>query len=386
MPIVWIPSLHATCLEADKTILMTRSRIDRIVAAIWWILVLVVPGCYSFLIPKQQNIQRSETSLFGIPSHSRQVWREKADPSMHRDFMSSRVPGGYPVSVARDNTLQHYVYFARLNSKFCFVFNGMTQVRACRAYFARKHHPSTRKLRWRSEYSWHHMGPWYCRLPKGITLEKRKRIIKLLDDLIDEYGDTDFDFVHEKRYRDASGFDQRTIQIKQREKERHDNREDLAQEILQLPNDKMLSELIWSKISSVTGINHEADSMPHKLCKIHESSRKILSKITAPPRKTTSRNFAASKTTAVEPRPLSKFQRKRLERKQSRDIENLREISCKTIAITEALSDSLDALNSIRHPRNGTAEFREVLNEVNRCHKEARAIQKAIQDSWRAFE
>lgn len=113
---------------------MTRSRIDRIVAAIWWILVLVVPGCYSFLIPKQQNIQRSETSLFGIPSHSRQVWREKADPSMHRDFMSSRVPGGYPVSVARDNTLQHYVYFARLNSKFCFVFNGMTQVLACRAY------------------------------------------------------------------------------------------------------------------------------------------------------------------------------------------------------------------------------------------------------------
>ena len=129
--------------------------------------------------------------------NSRQIWREAADPKIHSDFMNSRYVGGQGVERPRDNLHQHWMYFLRLDTDSVLIFQGMSQVHQCRSYFSNKLHPgSTRKVRWFGERD-HGDGPWYCRLPKGITEVKRRRILKLLDLLIQTYGN-DYDFVYTK--------------------------------------------------------------------------------------------------------------------------------------------------------------------------------------------
>jgi hypothetical protein len=114
------------------------------------------------------------------------VWREKADPDIHSDFMSTYNEGGIPIEKSRDNLVEKWVYFAEV-SNFVFQFKDLDQVRECKAYFEQKVHPSTAGDHPPFEHYWH---PWYCRLPKGITKEnKRVKVLKALNSLLDKWGE-----------------------------------------------------------------------------------------------------------------------------------------------------------------------------------------------------
>lgn len=110
------------------------------------------------------------------------IWREIADPTKHRDFMNNQVEGGIPIEKSRDNLIKKWVYFANFDG-FIFQFNGLDQVRQCKAYFEQKTHPSTLKTNHNPhEHYWH---KWYSKLPKGMTKNKnRVEVIKLLEKVL----------------------------------------------------------------------------------------------------------------------------------------------------------------------------------------------------------
>lgn len=114
------------------------------------------------------------------------IWREIADPEKHRDFMSTTVEGGIPIKKSRDNLIEKWVYFAKVND-FVFQFADLDQVREARAYFSRKIHPSTMNKNYiPHEHYWH---PWYAKLPKGLTKEKNRiKVLKSLDEILSKWG------------------------------------------------------------------------------------------------------------------------------------------------------------------------------------------------------
>ena len=112
------------------------------------------------------------------------VWREKADPLKHVDFMSTRNEGGIPIEASRDNLIDKWVYFAEVNG-FVFQFADLDQVKECKAYFSKKTHPSTRETGHDLEHYWH---PWYSKLPAGMNKgSKKQKIIKVLDQLLEKW-------------------------------------------------------------------------------------------------------------------------------------------------------------------------------------------------------
>ena len=203
--------------------------------------------------PKASQLLSSSSSKAATStSNSRQAWRELADPKEHLDFMIRRHPGGDAVQAPRDNLHSHYAYFVRLNSKFVFCFQGIGQVYQCRDYFSHKIHPSTRKSRWYTERN-HDDGPWYCRLPKGITEMKRKKILKGLDELIAMHGD-DYDFVYHQRKSAHQGFEKNTLWIEKNKKRREAFRQKMA---VLLEREKEcetpLSDLVWIAVGMEEG-------------------------------------------------------------------------------------------------------------------------------------
>lgn len=181
-------------------------------------------------LSSQMSASTSTSNNVKKNRHSRQIWREKADPKIHRDFMIPRHAGGQAVERPRDNLLPHYVYFLRLDSDNVLIFQGMSQVHKCRSYFLNSS-SSTRKARWFGERD-HGEGPWYCRLPKGITqVKRRQRILKLLDELIQMYGD-DHDFVYHRRRHVHQGFEDRTAWIEENKRWREDFRSKLRMSLL----------------------------------------------------------------------------------------------------------------------------------------------------------
>lgn len=115
------------------------------------------------------------------------VWREKADPAKHRDFMSNQVEGGMPIEASRDNLIEKWVYFAEVKD-FVFQLASLQQVRECKAYFVQKIHPSTMNANHNPhEHYWH---PWYAKLPKGMVGEKqRHKVVKAMDAILAKWGD-----------------------------------------------------------------------------------------------------------------------------------------------------------------------------------------------------
>ncbi len=113
------------------------------------------------------------------------IWREKADPTKHSDFMSTYMEGGVPIQKSKDNLIEKWVYFASV-CNFTFQFASIKQVKECKAYFESKVHPSTCNNNLPPyEHHWH---PWYCKLPKGINKEvKRQKILKVLDQLLKKW-------------------------------------------------------------------------------------------------------------------------------------------------------------------------------------------------------
>ncbi|BDY05604.1 hypothetical protein F0521_26450 [Ferrimonas sp. YFM] len=99
--------------------------------------------------------------------------------------MSSFTEGGVPITAARDNLLEKWVYFANV-CNFTFQFQSIEQVKDCKAYFEKKIHPSTRGNHPLFEHYWH---PWYCKLPKGINKDARRvKVLKALQEILDKWG------------------------------------------------------------------------------------------------------------------------------------------------------------------------------------------------------
>lgn len=113
-------------------------------------------------------------------------WKEKLDPSKHRDFMSAHQDaGGLPVDVPRDNLLNSWVYFVDV-AGFTFQFVAVAQIQDALRYFEKKIHPSTKEYHNGLEHYWQ---TWYCRLPPGIKGEaKRIKVRKALRAALAEFA------------------------------------------------------------------------------------------------------------------------------------------------------------------------------------------------------
>ncbi len=115
---------------------------------------------------------------------------EDYDPLRHRNHMSciddaqrerhSRAPTIVPCKVCLVTVCD-----------FTFTFHSMRQVRACRDFFSRKHHPSSRLPVWTGEYGgdqWETQR-WYEKLPQYLLEKpKRRRVVAALDRALEEYG------------------------------------------------------------------------------------------------------------------------------------------------------------------------------------------------------
>jgi hypothetical protein len=109
------------------------------------------------------------------------LWRERPNPSVHRDFMSSSHVGGLP---PRDNPLTGWVYFVEVCS-FQFQFHSLEQIQECLDYFKQKVHPSTRKPHDGLEHYWQ---AWYERLPQWLFANsKRQKVVKALEKALVEF-------------------------------------------------------------------------------------------------------------------------------------------------------------------------------------------------------
>lgn len=138
----------------------------------------------AFVQPNHHQVRSTALSERHISTYK--VWRERADPAKHRDYMSVHGVGGAALRQYASRS-KHWMYFLQSpNEKFVFSFHGLEQVEECKVYFKRKVQGST-KLVVLFEHEYH---MWYSRLPKGLTTKNnRKKILKLLDKITDQWGD-----------------------------------------------------------------------------------------------------------------------------------------------------------------------------------------------------
>ncbi|NQZ59834.1 MAG: hypothetical protein HRT88_20475 [Lentisphaeraceae bacterium] len=105
------------------------------------------------------------------------IWKEKLDPSKHKDYMSTNSLGGDPVKAPKDNLIEAWVYFVK-ECGFTFQFISLEQIEECIDYFSTKTHPSTKEYNNGLEHYWQ---KWYERLPSGLTKNgKREKVLKTL--------------------------------------------------------------------------------------------------------------------------------------------------------------------------------------------------------------
>lgn len=323
--------------------------------------------------------KRGNTKLFASQrkTGSRTLWREPADPKQHIDFIRSRDSGGFPVEKSRDNLIQHYVYFLRLDSQFCFVFNGMAQVHECRRYFSRKIHPHTRNVRYRIETPEHSRGPWYCRLPKGITETKRQYILKQLHVLIERYGD-DFDFVHEKRYAANKRFDDRTDWIAETKKRRALYQETLLQQLRER-NGESIDELVWTAIEQETCRDRKSKKPVKEFLESQvRAAQKVVNAIT--PLSPSVNASDAREDDSV--RPLSKRRQKMMEQQRVKDVAALEEVGRPISRFFMTLKDTREAMEEIHQEEKGSCseEFQPVLEDLKVYQRELESVRKSIGD------
>jgi len=113
------------------------------------------------------------------------IWREIADPKIHRDYMSTNHEGGLPIEGSSSNLIEKWVYFANV-CNFTFQFNGIEQVRTCKAFFEETIHPSTRGEHPPFEHYWQE---WYCKLPRGINSKSNSlKVKKALDEILSKWS------------------------------------------------------------------------------------------------------------------------------------------------------------------------------------------------------
>lgn len=81
-------------------------------------------------------------------------WKEKLDPSKHRDFMRGyQDAGGLPLDAPPDNLLESWVYFVEV-ARFTFQFVSVDQICEALRYFEEGIHPSTKEYNNGLEHYW----------------------------------------------------------------------------------------------------------------------------------------------------------------------------------------------------------------------------------------
>ena len=118
------------------------------------------------------------------------IWSEPYDSARHRNRMNWGWGAPEPEQRARHlhaPTLEpHHVVFVRM-AGFTFEFHSVEQVTACRAYYAQKHHPTSR-LPVQSGHQGgdrHETQRWFERLPLYLREEpKREQVVAALDEAL----------------------------------------------------------------------------------------------------------------------------------------------------------------------------------------------------------
>lgn len=110
-----------------------------------------------------------------------QIWKEKLNPDVHRDYMQGyQDAGGRPVQPPRDSLIEAWVYFAR-SGRFQLQFTSQESVEEAIRYFSRKTHPARREPNVGLEHYWQR---WFERLPPGIHKDPaRTKMLNTLEDL-----------------------------------------------------------------------------------------------------------------------------------------------------------------------------------------------------------
>ena len=125
------------------------------------------------------------------------IWTEPYDPAKHGTPMGSEV--GSPPGIERywrAPTLEpHHAIFVRVAS-FTFLFHDIEQIRACLAFYSRKHHPSgrsgaiTEAIRSGEVGGRYETERWYERLPLYLSEEpKRTRVVAALEATLQQLKD-----------------------------------------------------------------------------------------------------------------------------------------------------------------------------------------------------
>ena len=81
------------------------------------------------------------------------IWKEKLDPSIHKDFMSYNSIGGQTLEAPKDNLIEAWVYFVT-ECNFTFQFMCIDKISECIEYVSKKIHPSTREDNDGVEHYW----------------------------------------------------------------------------------------------------------------------------------------------------------------------------------------------------------------------------------------
>ena len=109
-------------------------------------------------------------------------WKEKTDPEVHIDYMSTTHIDGMSVKSSAERG--EWVYFVR-ECSFTFQFVSLNQLEAAKNYFLLKVHPSTRSFNNGLEHYWQ---KWFERLPAGLNGgTKRERLLKALGKALEEF-------------------------------------------------------------------------------------------------------------------------------------------------------------------------------------------------------
>ena len=146
---------------------------------------------------KKKARPRRSVSFFQ-PEGTYKMWRERADPAKHTDFMNTSL-GGRSIERPQDNLVPQWVYLVSMHvgrnnrpnqhnthdnkNHKVMVFHGLDQVHQCRSYLSRSPHCYGGTAFKTFNTGWY--NPWYQKLPKGLVAKKnRKKALKQLDEIL----------------------------------------------------------------------------------------------------------------------------------------------------------------------------------------------------------
>jgi hypothetical protein len=115
------------------------------------------------------------------------LWKEKLDPTRHKDFRyTDNLPGGRSPWPSRDGLIEAWVYMVNVCS-FTFQFHRLEDIQEYLDYFSQKPLPSSGKSGGPAlEPDWR---AWHERIPMRLKNEsKRVKVVKALERALEEFS------------------------------------------------------------------------------------------------------------------------------------------------------------------------------------------------------